>query len=109
MGEKTWGSGGCQGGFDALLAQWSAAGPIAYAEAEYFRGAGEQRAAVWAEGSLALGPLDKPTKKRFWRAVSPVSQALRRLGARRSPGEDEFEALGLDRHRTNEDWISSAC
>lgn len=97
------------GGFDTLLAQWSAAGPIAYAEAEYFGGAGEQRAAVWAEGSLALGPLDKPTRKRFWRAVSPVSQALRRLGARRSPGEDEFEALGLDRHRTNGDWISSAC
>ncbi|WP_326623337.1 hypothetical protein OG863_40460 [Streptomyces decoyicus] len=95
------------GGFDTLLAQWSAAGPIAYVEAEYFGGAGEQRAAVWADGSLALGPLDEPTKKRFSRAVSPIPQAL--LGARKSLGEDEFEAVGLDRHRTNEDWISSAC
>lgn len=97
------------GGFGTLLAQWSAAGPIAYVEAEYFGGVGEQRAAVWADGALELGPLDEPTKKRFSRAVSPISQALRRLGARRSLGEDEFEAVGLDRHRNNEDWISSAC
>lgn len=97
------------GGFDALLAQWSAAGPIAYVEAEYFGGVGEQRAALWADGALVLGPLDEPTEKRLSRAVSPVSQVLRRLGVRRSPGEDEFEAVGLDRHRDMEDWISSAC
>ncbi|KOG31390.1 hypothetical protein [Streptomyces resistomycificus] len=97
------------GGFESLLAQWSVAGPIAYVEAEYFGGVGEQRAAVWADGALELGPLDEPTKKRFSRAVSPISQALRRLGAQRSLGEDEFEAVGLDRHRSNEDWISSAC
>ncbi|MGA5565113.1 hypothetical protein ACPCUV_28655 [Streptomyces platensis] len=97
-------------GFDTLLAQWSAAGPIAYVEADYFGGVGEQRAAVWADGALSLGPLDEPTKKRFSRAVSPISQALLRLGARRSRGEDEFEAVGLDRHRNNDDWISSvAC
>ncbi|MFF4503084.1 hypothetical protein [Streptomyces sp. NPDC001401] len=58
-------------------------------------------------GALALGPLDTPAKKRFSRAVSPISQALRRLGARKSLGEDEFEAMGLDRHRNNDDWISS--
>ncbi|MFG2437935.1 hypothetical protein [Streptomyces sp. NPDC048508] len=97
------------GGFGTLLAQWSAAGPIAYVEAEYFGGVGEQRAAVWADGALALGPLDEPMKKRFSRAVSPISQALQRLGARRSLGEDEFEAVGLDRHRNNEDWISGTC
>ncbi|MFI5525724.1 hypothetical protein [Streptomyces platensis] len=99
-------------GFDTLLARWSAAGPIAYVEAEYFGGVGEQRAAVWADGALALGPLDEPTKKQFSQAVSPISQALRRLGARRSlgEGEDEFAAVGLDRHRNNDDWISpSAC
>lgn len=96
------------GGFDTLLARWSAAGPIAYVEAEYFGGVGEQRAALWADGALTLGPLDEPTKQGPSRAVSPVSQVLRRLGARRSPGEDEFEAVGLDRHRNTEDWISGA-
>ncbi|MCX5402309.1 hypothetical protein [Streptomyces sp. NBC_00102] len=96
------------GGFDTLLARWSAGGPIAYVEAEYFGGVGEQRAAVWADGSLALGPLAEPVKTLFPQAVSPISQALRRLGARATLGEDEFKAVGLDRHRTNEDWISSA-
>ncbi|MFB7576979.1 MULTISPECIES: hypothetical protein [unclassified Streptomyces] len=95
------------GGFERLLAQWSAAGPVAYAEAEYFGGVGEQRAAVWVDGTLALGPLDAPTRRWFSRAVSPISQALRRLGARRGLGEDEFEAVGLDRHRNNDDWIPS--
>ncbi|WP_097943867.1 hypothetical protein [Streptomyces sp. ms115] len=106
------------GGFDALLARWSAAGPIAYVEAEHFGGVGRQRAAVWADGSLALGPLgllgplrplDEPTKQRGSQAVSPASQALRRLGAQRDVGKDEFESVGLNRHRTNEDWIADAC
>ncbi|QEV57270.1 hypothetical protein CP981_35250 [Streptomyces platensis] len=96
------------GGFERLLAQWSAAGPVAYVEAEYFGGVGEQRAVVWADGKLALGPVDEPTRRRFSRVVSPISQALRRLGARRSLGEDEFEAVGLDRHRSNGDWVSSS-
>lgn len=96
------------GGFDKMLAQWSAAGPVAYVESEYFGGAGEQRAAVWADGALTLGPLEDPAKKRFSRAVSPISQALQRLGARASLGGDEFEAVGLDRHRSNEAWIASS-
>ncbi|WP_435131529.1 hypothetical protein [Actinacidiphila sp. bgisy144] len=61
------------GGFDALLAQSSAARPIAYVEAEYFGGVGKQRAAVWADSALALGPLEEPTRKRLSRAVSPIS------------------------------------
>ncbi|MFI6872889.1 hypothetical protein ACIBL6_05565 [Streptomyces sp. NPDC050400] len=96
------------GGFATVLARWSSTGPFAYVEAEYFGGAGEQRAAVWADGSLALGPLDASEKKRFSRAVSPISQALRRLGARKRLGEDEFEAVGLDRHRNTEDWTAPA-
>jgi hypothetical protein len=98
------------GGFERLLAQWSSAAPMAYVEAEYFGGVGEQRAAVWADQAVVLGPLDVPTRtrfERFSRAVSPISQALRRLGARRGLSEDEFEAVGLDRHRCNDDWISS--
>ncbi|MFZ3497861.1 hypothetical protein ACODT5_32345 [Streptomyces sp. 5.8] len=97
------------GGFEKLLAQWSATGPVAYVEAEYFGGIGEQRAAVWADGALALGPLDEstePTQGQISRAVSPISQALRRLGARSSPGKDEFGAVGLDRHRYSDEWIA---
>ncbi|MFF5157945.1 hypothetical protein ACFY3N_17130 [Streptomyces sp. NPDC000348] len=95
------------GGFDRLLAQWSAAGPVAYAETGYFGGVGEQRAAVRGDGALAVGPLNAPAKKWFSRAVSPIPQALRQLGVRSSLGEDEFEAVGLDRRRNSDDWISS--
>ncbi|MFE9373130.1 hypothetical protein ACFYM2_25650 [Streptomyces sp. NPDC006711] len=96
------------GGFETLLARWSSAGPVAFVEAEYFGGVGEQRAAVWAGGALALGPLVEPGEKRFSRAISPISQALHQLGARGNLGEDEFKAVGLDRHRNNDDWISSS-
>lgn len=45
------------GGFEKTLAAWSAGGPVAYVEAEYFGGVGEQRAAVWDGGTIVMGPL----------------------------------------------------
>jgi hypothetical protein len=77
-------------GLDRTLADWSTAGPLAYVEAEYFGGVGEQHAAVWDGGTTG----------------SAISQALRRLGAVASAGEDEFSAVGLDRHRHGEGWIA---
>ncbi|MFJ9246782.1 hypothetical protein [Streptomyces sp. NPDC101776] len=90
-------------GFERRLAEWSTAGPVAYVEAEYFGGAGEQRVVVWADGALAWGPSDQRAM-----GISPISQALRRLGATSGPGQDEFTAVGLDRHRHNDDWIPSS-
>ncbi|MFD3416715.1 hypothetical protein [Streptomyces decoyicus] len=95
------------GGFGRLLAQWSTAGPVAYVEAEYFGGAGEQQAAVWSDGAVVLGPLHAPEGQPFPRAGSPIAQALRRLGAVADAAGDEFSAVGLDRHRHTEDWIAS--
>ncbi|MEU1623217.1 hypothetical protein ABZ479_38750 [Streptomyces sp. NPDC005722] len=92
-------------GLERRLAGWSAAGPVAYVEAEYFGGVGEQRAAVWDGGTLVLGPLDVEEGRPFPPAGSPISQALRRLGVVAGGGEDEFSAVGLDRHRCGEDWI----
>ncbi|MFZ4239691.1 hypothetical protein ACOZGD_31515 [Streptomyces murinus] len=63
------------GGFEKLLARWSAAGPVAYVEAEYFGGTGEQRAAVSADGELVLGPLGAPTKK--WPTAGSVELRAR--------------------------------
>ncbi|MFJ2826571.1 hypothetical protein ACIPC1_03005 [Streptomyces sp. NPDC087263] len=93
------------GGFDGLLAGWSAAGPVAYAEAEYFGGVGEQCAAVWSGGAVVLGPLHASEGEPFPAAGSPIARALRRLGAVAGAAEDEFEAVGLGRHRRNEDWL----
>ncbi|WP_371655920.1 MULTISPECIES: hypothetical protein [unclassified Streptomyces] len=94
------------GGFDKRLAGWSAAGVVAYVEAEYFGGVGEQRAAVWAEGAVVLGPLHVPEDQPFGSAGNPISQALRRLGVVAGAATDEFAAVGLHRHRRSEDWIA---
>ncbi|MFD0419649.1 hypothetical protein [Streptomyces sp. NPDC127108] len=94
------------GGFDTHLANWSATGPIAYVEAEYFGGVGEQRAAVWDGGTLALGPLHVGEGQDVPAAGSPVSRALRRLGAVAGTAEDEFAAVGLGRHRDPEAWLA---
>ncbi|MDN3359847.1 hypothetical protein [Actinomadura sp. DC4] len=94
------------GGFDRVLAGWSADGPLAYVEAEYFGGTGTQRPAVWAGGELAFGPLGVAEGEPFPPAGSPISQALRRLGVERGDAVDEFAAAGLYRHRHGAAWIS---
>lgn len=96
------------GGFGDVLAAWSHAGPVAYVEADYFGGTGEQRAAVWEAGRLVLGPLHNGVDEAFPAEGSPISQALRRLGARRGEHGDEFDAVGLIRHRDTDDWIEEA-
>ncbi|MGW2707317.1 hypothetical protein [Streptomyces sp. NPDC001340] len=94
------------GGFEKALVGWSAGGPVAYVEAEYFGGVGEQRAAVWDGGAIVLGPLHVEEGQPFPPAGSPISQALRRLGVVAGACEDEFSAVGLHRHRRSEAWIA---
>ncbi|MEU3742318.1 hypothetical protein AB0E78_35310 [Streptomyces sp. NPDC032198] len=93
-------------GFAKTLADWSTAGPLAYVEAEYFGGVGEQTAVVWDGGATALGPLHEPEGRPTLPEGGPISQALRRLGAVAGAREDEFTAVGLDRHRSVEDWVA---
>ncbi|MFE7077240.1 hypothetical protein ACFU96_44860 [Streptomyces sp. NPDC057620] len=93
------------GGFEKTLAAWSTGGPVAYVEAEYFGGVGEQQAAVWDGGIIVLGPLHVEEGQPFPSAGSPISQALRRLGVVARSGEDEFSTAGLNRHRHGEAWI----
>jgi hypothetical protein len=94
------------GGFEKILADWSAGGPVAYVEAEYFGGVGEQGAAVWDGGGVVLGPLRVEEGEPFAAAGSPLSQALRRLGVVTGAGQDEFSAVRLDRHRHTDAWIA---
>jgi hypothetical protein len=85
-------------GFDRELAGWSAAGPVAYVEAEFFGGVGSQCAALWEGGRLTLGPMAADED-------GPISQVLARLGVSRDGQRDEFDTVGLDRHRHTEDWL----
>lgn len=108
------GSGGGAGfgwhsdGFELRLAAWSKAGPIACVEADYFGGSGTQRAAVWADGGIALGPLTIGEFEPSPAEGTPISRALRRIGARTEEGRvDEFESVGLGRHRSTGGWAES--
>ncbi|MFJ4093758.1 hypothetical protein ACIPYS_19460 [Kitasatospora sp. NPDC089913] len=96
-------------GLERRLAAWSKAAPIACVEADYFGGTGTQRAAVWADGRLDVGPVTSGEFEPFPPEGSPISQALRRLGARVGEGDDardEFDAVGLGAHRATASWVS---
>jgi len=93
------------GGFEKVLSAWSEDGPVGYVEAEYFGGYGGQRAALWADGAVAAGPLVIRAGEKFPAAGSPISQILRHLGVNRGKHHDEFEAVGLRRHRHTSEWL----
>ncbi|MFE7526993.1 hypothetical protein ACFU7Y_14840 [Kitasatospora sp. NPDC057542] len=96
-------------GFELRLAAWSKAGPIACVEAEYFGGSGTQRAAVWTDGRVVLGPLTIGEFEPAPAEGTPISRALRQVGARTEEGRaDEFESVGLGRHRSTGGWAEPA-
>ncbi|WP_030232281.1 hypothetical protein [Streptomyces sp. NRRL S-350] len=103
------GSGWYSAGFELRLAAWSKAGPIACVEAEYSGGSGTQRAAVWADGRVVLGPLTGGGSEPPTPDGTPISRALRRIGAHTADGRlDEFASVGLDAHRTTQGWAAAA-
>jgi hypothetical protein len=84
----------------SVLAAASKEGPLAYIETEYFGGDGAQGAVVFSDGAIAFGP--KSAEQ------GPINEALRMLGVTVSaPHSDEFQAVGLQRHRHTEDWLVS--
>ena len=90
------------------LRQASHHGRVAYVEAEFFGGEGVQAAIGWENGEIALGPMveeddDLPPPLE----QGAINQALRWLGVRVARGRiDEFETVGLGRHRETDDWLS---
>ena len=70
-------------------------GLVAYVEAEFFGGLGGQASVLWDRGSIAKGPIV---------AKDAINQALRILGVNKGGAHDEFDALGLDKHRDTDDW-----
>jgi hypothetical protein len=91
-------------GFAAQLARWSLDGALAYVEADFFGGRGGQCAVVWEKGTRVLTIRSPVTPGQR----SPISQALRRLGVETEDGGwDEFDAVGLGRHRRTECWLQA--
>jgi hypothetical protein len=98
------------------LARWaeeqSRRFPLAYVETDYFGGTGGQAAMVWARGCRVFGPVSTSNFRDDERVADPllegaINQAMRHLGVKRGAARDEFEALGLGRHRCNESWLSN--
>jgi len=71
-------------------------GLIAYIEVEYFGGTGVQNGILWKN------------KKRIFEhsgTKAVVNSILQQFGITRSKSRDEFETVGLNRHRYTEDWL----
>jgi hypothetical protein len=74
---------------------------IAYVETEYFGGVGSQGAALFSDGRTVFGPSAAE--------AGPINEALRLLGVKVAPpAYDEFEAVGLNRHRHAADWLGES-
>ncbi|MGR4042042.1 hypothetical protein [Pseudomonas sp. 910_21] len=93
-------------GVAELAAQLSDRGPIVYAATYFHGGTGGQDAVVWLEGEVVLNIGDEEDDMSPW-PDSPISRALRRIGVVAKVGEDEFDALGLGRHRSNQAWADA--
>jgi hypothetical protein len=91
--------------------QLSAGGPVAYVFGEGQAG-GTQASVVWDRGAVVFGPVqtaDNPADACDGFVYEPgtqqaINQALRFLGVRRVNG-DEFATVGLDRHRSNDEFL----
>ena len=69
---------------------------VAYLAAEFFGGVGKQFSIVWSGGEIVLGPQ---------RAPDAINQALRLLGVKVIEDRDEFDSVGLGRHRHTDQWV----
>ncbi|MDB5292418.1 MAG: hypothetical protein JWL69_3659 [Phycisphaerales bacterium] len=101
-------------GLTDSLSQWAMAEStqysIVYIETDYFGGTGAQAAISWRDGQISFGPLmtgDGPRAKRSTLLDGAVNQCLRHLGVLRGDASDEFDAMGLGRHRSNESFIAA--
>lgn len=69
---------------------------LAYVESEFFGGQGGHIGLLWENGHRTfMGDFKKST----------MNEILKRLGVIRMGLKDEFETIGLDRHRYTEDWV----
>lgn len=88
----------------SALADFGAAcsgrGAVAYFETDYWGGEGEQAAVLWKGGEVVCEPARAK--------LGPINDVLRRMGVERGDGLDQFDAVGLGRHRNNDDWIEGA-
>jgi hypothetical protein len=97
----------------ALARRMSAGRRALYIVGETFGGKGTQEAIGWQDGRLWYGPSGtcdieadlEPGYHLISRFDGAINAGLRALGVKASNSQDEFETIGLTRHRRTEDWI----
>jgi hypothetical protein len=94
----------------SLLLELSVFSPVAFLEAGYQSGAGDQIAILWQAHKIILGPIatswgrfGQPENK-VRLADMAINTVLRRMGVRAESGKDEFDTIGLGRKRNTEAW-----
>jgi hypothetical protein len=80
------------------LEEVSKSGPVAYVEAEFFGGEGGQSSIAWINGNVSFGPEH---------SRDAINNVLRHLGVQATGNSDEFDALGLGRHRHTKKWFDT--
>jgi hypothetical protein len=93
-------------GLQALAIEISQDSPVAYITTSYFGGRGGQDALVWNKGRLRFSPAT-PGYDQNW-PNSPISQALRLIGVVAEEEMDEFDTIGVGKHRETQQWAESA-
>jgi hypothetical protein len=91
----------------------SQAGLVAYVEAEFFGGRGTQSAIAWQGGTIVVGPLHTQTHDGeedgyVTTAELAINTVLRAFGVVAVGDNDEFDSLGLGRHRETAAWIGAS-
>ncbi|MFC4312395.1 hypothetical protein ACFPN2_25150 [Steroidobacter flavus] len=81
----------------ALGRKLSKDGTVAYLEAQFFGGAGSQAHVLFRQGTMIGEPVV---------AGDAINQALRQFGVQSSSGADEFDGVGLGRHRHTDRWLT---
>jgi hypothetical protein len=81
----------------ALCAELCGNGRIAYIEAEYFGGVGTQAHCLFNAGTASGDPLV---------GGDAINLALQFLGISKGEAADEFEAVGLGKHRDTNRWVA---
>jgi hypothetical protein len=91
----------CQDELDEVLRRWSARGPVIHATNDIYAGVGPQTARIWQNGARVFAQEGSP-------GSGPISMALQRLGVTGGRlGWDEFDVVGLGRHRATSRWLGT--
>lgn len=85
-----------------FLSQKSLIEPIAYVEADYFGGTGGQSAIMFEKSKIIIDIRYTDT------GYGAINSVLKEFGISKENNNDEWDTVGLLRHRKTEDWLEES-